>query len=365
MSLAEAAADTVKADAETVKVAEDVKSSEASAEQSGVTTAESPTAGDEGVKKPGSLLDAVDAALAKTAKPAKSPAAEGDTEKKPEEVKTDAEKAEVEAEKGLPFKDHPVWKSSVTERRNLREKNRALQGELDELKGKAGNLDEVLASHELVGKMRGYMSANNLGDDEVDRGFAIMAAMKNDPVRALELLQPYYTALLEVTGNVLSPELQAKVNEGLVDQETAQELARAKAGQGIASAQAERERQQREQRDQAEQAERAKATVQTEAAKVEASWKANDPDYPRKSARIMEKIKLDVLDNGRFASLDDMRTRMAAAKKAVDDEMKALHPTPNAIDPSLPPSAAKKPVVSQPKSVEEAIERGLQLTRRG
>lgn len=362
MALQGEAADAAKADTEAAQVAEDVKSSEASAEQSGVKTADSPTAGDEGVKQPKSLLDAVDAALEKTRKPEKSPASEGDAEKKPDQAKPEAEKAEEAAERGLPFKDHPVWQRSVTERRNLREKVRSLETENTELKGKTANLDEVTASHALVGRMRGFMEANHLGDDEMDRGFAIMAAMKNNPVQALEMLRPYYEGLLQATGNVLPPELQAKVDQGLVDEETARELSRAKAGQTLASSTAERERQRREADEQARQAESVRTTVQTEAAKVEASWQANDPDYPRKSARIMEKIKLDVMDNGRFASLDDMRKRMNAAKAAVDAEMKPAS-AKTQIDTTVAASAAKQTVVSKPKTWEEAAEQGFRMSR--
>ena len=78
-------------------------------------------------------------------------------------------------------------------------------------------------------KFVGFLEDNRLSQDDANNAFHIAALMRNDPVKALEALTPFYNELLHMTGNILSPELQQQVKQGYITKEKALELSRLKA----------------------------------------------------------------------------------------------------------------------------------------
>ena len=81
-----------------------------------------------------------------------------------------------------------------------------------------------------AGQLREFMQANQLQDSDFNKGMQIMAALKSDPATALQELEPYVNQLKQLTGTeVISDDLNQKIDEGLIDETSALELERSRA----------------------------------------------------------------------------------------------------------------------------------------
>lgn len=300
----------------------------------------------EGAKEPKSVLDAVKAALKKSPVE-KSPAPKG--EKESAEAADDAAKPEgdaakdgdkAEAEEKLPFHKHPAWQKHLA-------KERDLTAQVDQLRPKAERYDQ----------MQSMVQRANLVKEEVDAGFNIMAAMKGDPHKALDLLTPYYNALLEVTGRgALPKDLRERVDAGRVTEEDAREMARTRAEAAAANKRAESVTVQSRQ-------EAAAAVTNDIIAGVsewENAWKARDPDYPNKQPLVEARVNL-------LAQQKPPRNRAEAlelckqAQEQVEKSLKPFVPKKEAVKPSPDGSSVK--TTRAPKSSLEAAQAALARVR--
>ena len=140
----------------------------------------------------------------------------------PESAKTDpaAEAASPDATEGgdaegadkdkePPFHKHPRWQEKQREVETLRR-------EVETFKPDA----------EMHRQTLGFMERNRLSPEDVRNGFAIMAAMRSDPATAYAMLEPTIRDLRAFLGHDLPADLQQRVDDGQVDETTAQETAR-------------------------------------------------------------------------------------------------------------------------------------------
>jgi hypothetical protein len=299
-------------------------------------------------ERPEDLLSAVRLALEpKDEGKAAAPAA---GEAKPEQpaAQDGAEKtaadpaAQADADKLLPFHKHPRWIEVMGER------NEALR-----------KVDLYKADHEALQGIRGYMAQHNLQDAEVQNGFAIMAAIKTDPARALTMLQPYITELQKVLGHELPDDLRERVEEGRTDEESAKELARARATL---------------QRTQASAAERANQEAQAalvaqgnaRAAAADnwvATQQTTDPDFARK-APLLKGAVLEIVaewdaQGKPVRTAEDAVAITKAAYQRTTDRLRAALPAKPTIR-HVPSSNSSSQVAGpRPKTLREAAERGL------
>jgi hypothetical protein len=110
-----------------------------------------------------------------------------------------------------PFHEHPRWKE-------VQGQKKALEGNVAALTPRAQSFDAIT----------GFMNTNRLTNDDVKQGFAIMAALKTDPARAWELLQPLVTNVRAFLGHDLPADLQTQVDDGSITAAAASELVRAR-----------------------------------------------------------------------------------------------------------------------------------------
>jgi hypothetical protein len=142
--------------------------------------------------------------------------------KGPDEPKEASEQDDAK----LPFGKHPRFRQVISERNEARQKIADME-------------PDAIAYREVTD----FMGRNSLKAEEVQEGFAIMAALKNDPARAWQMLSPHIERLRAVTGQVLPEDLRKRVDDGLVDEDTAGELARRRASEAHATASAAERRQ--------------------------------------------------------------------------------------------------------------------------
>lgn len=211
-------------------------------------------------------------------------------------------------------------------------------------------------------EVQNFCTTAGLSDDDVNQIFTIGAAVRNDPEKALGLLMPVVSQLMTIVGEVLPPDLQQQVREGKIPLENAQEISRLRArdtrNQQRQTQNVESQRQQ-EHRDAIESAATAAGTAVSD---LDKQWAASDPDYRVKSARIAERIELNLLkaqSAGRLPTNAKEAVEMAKAAKAeVDAEFKRFLPQKRQVQSvmGVQTSTGSKPA---PKNLKEAIQQSV------
>jgi hypothetical protein len=284
------------------------------------------------VEKPKSLLDAVKAASKldeadrvstdPEQKDAASDAESAAAKAKTDEAKAEAAKAEDE---NVPFHKHPRWQELLKER--------------DSYKGDAVQFRQIT----------GFMAQNQLSSEEVAKGFEIMSALKNDPLRARELLAPYAKALDEYVGAVLPQDLSKKVDDGIMDEASAQELARARNEAALQRARLEQTAAMQNQA----YAYQSQAAIQQTVGSWEEGIKQRDADYAAKQALVLDRTRA-YLASGQPQTPEQALAIVERAYSDVNETLKGFAPRRQ---PVRSVSSAVSSTTSQPvaRTLQEAI----------
>lgn len=271
--------------------------------------------------------------------------AEGEekVEKKPEATKQETKTQEQQVEK-----------KELTEDEIAKLPKRA-QERIRELVAEKNGIEEKFKTQyaEPAGRMRNietFCQKNNIDGGYFDKGVQLMALVRNDPQKGIAALEAELVALKQATGQMLPADLQKKVDEGLLDPETASETAKLrleKTGRGndqklFQQQQAENIRQQI-----------SSATVSWEQTKM-----STDPDFKKKTKDTEPDGKYEMvgrLFKDRFwngAPLKTIADVVSLLEKCYEDtnaSLKQFIPKPRVI---------KKPVTSshtQSRQEEEPI----------
>ncbi len=312
---------------------------------------------EEDAKGPESMFDAVQAAsetpsegdtASSAAESGKEP--DADQAKEPEADGAEADpakeakdgEADEDAGKPPPFHDHPRWKQLVQER--------------DDLKAAAEESEEAVQATD---RLASYLTEQRLSVDELNNLLQIGGLMKNDPAKALEALTPYYTKLLEVTGNTLPADLRAAVDQGLLTEDYASETAKARAAANITQFNSDNRQQLHEAQAQTQQVD----GLGDAASDWERKWQASDPDYSKKAIRVQERIELAV-HRKELTGVSTAAEVVAACEKykgEVEAELRALMPKPKAVNanPNAGTGGSGSAAANAPKSMIEAMEAAI------
>lgn len=307
---------------------------EASSPSDDANAANSSVADDTDAKAPRDLLSVIKSAVEKPVEPevSSTPAQEEVAAEPKVEPVEGAVEGDDEAD--VPFHKHPRWQALVAERNELRD------------------------PAERYGAISTFMAENNLEPAEVAEGFEVMALLKSNTVDSLTQAREWFaqrlTALDGAIGNVIPEDLQTKVDDGLIDEETAKEVARNRAAAAL-----------RETGDQAA-ADRSAAVRQADeqaasAAEVvgavtvwEQQKRATDPDYPRKAELVETTCRAIVQRTGKApGNAAEATALVEQAFAEVEQRLKSLLPKPRVIVPSpIGSSATSAPAA---KTLREAI----------
>ncbi len=314
-----------------------------------VNGSESSTEQDE--NKPKDVESAVRAALSKSGEQSSSSGDTGQEAKVADKAKVEDDKSETEAEGDLTDAEMALLKPKT---------RRAF----DRMRGQVSELSQQVETYRPAAeKMQGiqkFMDSSNLTNEDMNVLFNIGAMWRNNPAEAYKVITPMYEALAHLVGEVLPDDLQQQVQSGRISLQYAQELSRMRAREGFNTqrTQEDRERQQREQEARAIQQEAGAAGDAI--SKLEQQWQASDPDYRVKSARIQERIELELLkgaQNGKLPRNAQEAVAIAQRVKAeVDAEFKRILPKKQAVQSvtGVSTSTGSKPA---PRSTLEAISR--------
>lgn len=198
----------------------------------------------------------------------------------------------------------------------------------------------------------GFAEAHRLSNEDVAATFEIAALMKNEPDKAYEKVLPIFLHLSQLTGNVLPPEVQEKVNLGYLPEQDARELVRLKTQTALSEHRfAERERQSA-----AAQAAASQQTLVTECTNATAEWEskrsANDPDWSSKKDLVLKFARAEIAEKGFPRSKTDMVTLLNSIATEVDQQVSRFRPAPRAVTPATGSSSAR--ASAEPTSAVEA-----------
>lgn len=321
------------------------------------TPAESSTAAKDEKR---SLLDVVKKASANTAK---AGAASGTETKQGTEgdatagdrnsdgtFKAKAKDAVAEGEPDdskLPFHQHPRWKQVLGERNEARTQLDAITRERDDFKPDAEQHRQV----------KGFMDTHHLTPDEAADGFVVMALLKNDPIKALERLGPIVDKLRSDTGEVLTKDLQDKVEAGAIDEETAKELSRTRARDALGTRRLQAVDTQRQQQDVQRQATELNNTMASAVSAWEREIAPKDPDWSKKSEMVQSEALALIQRHGRPKSADDAVKLTKTAYENVNKRLKSILPQQREIRAGArsSDSGSTSTTAAQPKTLADAV----------
>lgn len=313
----------------------------------------------EGGKQP-SQLDAVMAALGDgaDASPAAGTVGQDKDTLKPEgdAAAQDAEPAESEDAK-LPFATHPRFKQLLAhskERKQLKAEVEPLRARVAELEPKAKTADSISNYAKQAGWTQEFFS--NL--------LHMGRLMNDDPIAFYDAFKDQWGQIETMVGTRLPPDLQQKVNDGLMDEGSARELARQRSEAQLANTKLQRhttqtaqERAEGVKREEQRQLEEFSNAAAGAASAWEKQWKSSDPDYAIKQPRVMKAIKLLMYENPP-KSVEDAVALCNTARKEVEDDIRQLRPIPQAIRPNG--SGTSVNAQGQPKDAVDAAMMALE-----
>lgn len=290
-----------------------------------------------------SLLDVVrDAVKPEDQATAEPSAAEGEGKAAEAEAEPKPATAEeqAEADKKLPFHEHPRWQQLMAENRELK---------------------EDAASYRDI---TGFMSKNGLTGEEVTEGFDIMAKLKSgDPTNLAEAREYFASRLAmldDALGNVLPDDLQQRVDNGEIDEPAAREMAQLRATTKLREA---KDEERRETDAAADARSKAIANAQACATAVddwESAQKKADPDYAKKADLIELTCRAIVQETGKPPrNPEEAVALVKQAYEKVSEKLKGALPTPKPMKPA--PKGSSAPVeTAQHKSLLDAVKASLQ-----
>jgi hypothetical protein len=222
-----------------------------------------------------SLADVVKQAAASATSESSTEVQTEETETKSAESEEPAEETETAPEEGKkseeskepPFHEHPRWKEVVKERDTYKE-------EIAQLKPLA---EQTKALHQ-------FLQENEVPSEDAQQALVLAALMRKNPQEAVKHLRTILENTETVLGARLPADLQKRVDDGLIDAETAKEVARLRVERQTSEMQVKRS-----QGTAAEQATMAMAGAVTQ---WETSKATSDADWQRKYPMLQDRFSV-------------------------------------------------------------------------
>lgn len=257
-----------------------------------------------------------------------------------EQAKT-GEEAEDDPDKDLPFHKHPRWQEVKQERDTFKTRAETAEAKLEQL----GDVEQVQEHATNYQQINDYLRNNGLDGQDFQNMLHIGALMKNDPQEALRAIEPYYHALQRMSGEVLPPDLQQQVQDGLMAEDMALNISRerAKAAQLHQQNQrlTENQRQQQErmrQEQQRQQQEQQLQPLYQAADQWEREWQSKDPDYDKLAGMVRLRVQ-ELMSSEKVQTPQDVVNVCNKAHEDVKQMLKQVVPQGRQSQQPLPDGA--------------------------
>lgn len=239
--------------------------------------------------------------------------------------------------KDVPFNKHPRFRSLVAEKNELKDLTARLKDDSEQ-----------------YSKITDFIGRNNLTSKEAVEGFKLMAAIRNNPETAHDMLQHHLNNVSKITGRVLPEDIQTKVDDGFLDEDAAKELSQTRATLA-------REQYLRKQDAARNQNQQDEAESQRWGESLQ-SWGestlAKDPDFSLKQEEFNDRVIALVSERGRPRTQAEMLGIVEDAYGTVNERFKSRLPQPANLKTITGGKLSGSPVV-EPTSLRDAITQSL------
>lgn len=262
------------------------------------------------------LLSVVRDAVTKTAEDQASPAGQEGSDQSPTGEAASAQDESTEDNENfsdVPFHKHPRFKAIVSQRNEFRQQ--------------AKHYEAGAKQYEQV---QAFLDANGLNDEEAGEFLQLRALMKSNPSEAWKSLKPMVQQLLVDAGEVLAPDLAARVQKGEMTKAAAIEISRLRAARNSMVKSQETAQEQAQRRAVQERT----SSIMGAVTEWEKSVKLKDPDY----AAMEEDVKIHVVYLQRTQGMPGTPD---AARKMVEDAYAAVK---KRRAPAAPPRTPVTPI---------------------
>lgn len=322
-----------------------------------VNAAASSTTENEGVK---SIHDVVNAALSET----ETPPGSGELGRDASTATTSTEEKPGAEGPVEPTEDELKQYSARVQSR-IRELHSAQKEAIATADKASQELETLRPRAEQFERLEGYMHQHQISQEHFQNALSITAMINGgDHELALQTVMPIVQHLLEVTGRVLPPELQEKVETGYVTPDIAMQLQKERAKNANAEERSRMRIEQDEHNRKADEGRRMSHLYGTTATEWENAKKTSDPDWSHKGKLVSDLVERELLH--RRLNAPDTIPRDAksvteilnAALKKVEEGIAPFRPKPQARDlmTGRAPTAGAK---TKPTSLMDAVNQAL------
>lgn len=174
--------------------------------------------------------------------------------------------------------------------------------------------DALKAPADEFGKVKTFMDENNITSEQGAEAFAIAAAInRGDAAGAWTMLKPIVQKLLLDAGEVLPPDLQARVDKGEFTPEAAAELARAQGRTRSVEAGRTFDHQRQERKQQRDSV----SNLTTAASDWQADRTKKDPNFAAKMPLLQREVAYLIQTEGKPDTPEGVKAQLEKAYKAV------------------------------------------------
>jgi|GEM_PF-1439710 hypothetical protein len=246
--------------------------------------------------------------------------------------------------KDVPFNKHPRFRSLVSEKNELKETVGKLQSDSEKLQNDS----------EQYAKITNFIEKNNLTAKDSVEGFKIMAAIRNNPDHAYKMLAHHLGNMSKVTGRSIPKDIQAKVNDGFLDEGAARELSQTRAKLARVQNQRKVDHVRTEKQHTQNQSNMLTGALQT--------WGENtlakDVDFSLKQEEFNDRVIALVNERGQPKTQTEVLGLVDDAYATVNERFKARQPQPSAMKTATGGKLSGTPIV-EPVSLRDAITQSL------
>lgn len=318
----------------------------------------SDSSADTGVKQEGpkSLSDLIKDGLTKlTGKdPAEATPAKGEKDPVKQDTQQDEKPAgeeTSEAEKNAPAEihTHPAFKAVVAERKKARAERDEVIQKLETLQPDANRYQQLQT----------YLKTNGVSQTDAAEALKTVALAYTNPQQFYEKLVGLAREWGEHLGATLPPDLQQEVDEGLISQERAAELAKVRGQVNVATEQTARYQQAQTQQNQQQEYQYRVQLFTNWADQISKT----DPELNKKIPMITERLNYLLQTEGDPNTPQAAWDRLTRVHKEVTERLRSFSPPRQITQPSPRSTGTPQGVVTPPSTYEEAMATAFQNLR--
>jgi len=215
-------------------------------------------------------------------------------------------------------------------------------------------------------QLQGYLTQHQLAPEDVNVLLGVGAALRRQDYQAfLDGVTPYVMAAQEALGLRVARDLQQQVNDGLLSDEAARELTRAR----HRAAQAEQRLQDATRSHAQDTNTRVVSGIKSAVDQWEANIRTRDPDFAHKADTVRRFSQALLQERGTPQTAEQAVALVQTAYDEANKMMQRMRPAPQATRPGpssvhVATGGAPSPNNRQPNSLREAVLLGIERSRR-